>query len=136
MRLRVIEETRHCYWRTVRSRDSNAACCVYCAMLQRSPPRLLSGFSPGLLSSRHRHALLSCAHAYILNTWAELAELGNNAQRAAVFYTEDRDGPNNLIYILYVTQSGSSALGFISFLLHSFCSHCTVEYNIKHFIDH
>ena len=52
------------------------------------------------------------------------AVFGHTAQLAELFYTGVRDEPN--IYVLIPPPPGP-APGFISFLLHSFCSCCTVD---------
>ena len=75
--------------------------------------------------SRHRHALLSCVHAYILNTsrlfWLSLAILRNWLSYSIQGLEMNR------IFMYYIPPPPGPAPGFISFLLHSFCSCCTVD---------
>ena len=79
----------------------------------------------GTAVSRHRHALLSCVHAYILNT-SRLFGLSLAILRNWLSYSI-QGLEMNRIFMYYIPPPPGPAPGFISFLLHSFCSCCTVD---------
>ena len=79
----------------------------------------------GTTVSRHRHALLSCVHAYILNT-SRLFGLSLAILRNWLSYSI-QGLEMNRIFMYYIPPPPGPAPGFISFLLHSFCSCCTVD---------
>ena len=102
----------------MRGPASNLACCAAVPCSPAPPIDVLLSFSPPPCTIELR------ARLYPKYKPAVLAVFGHTAQLAELFYTGVRDEPN--IYVLIPPPPGP-APGFISFLLHSFCSCCTVD---------